>query len=64
MTDLTEEQVDEIVVLFVKKRVSDINRLTADLIDEMNALDRRSIKSVIDNYDSILFDQLESTVTS
>tara|TARA_B100001250_G_scaffold408458_1_gene430899 strand:- start:653 stop:859 length:207 start_codon:yes stop_codon:yes gene_type:complete len=68
MTDLTdtleEEQIDQIVIEFVHLRVKDLDRLTGDLIDEMNALDRRHIHSTIDEYDSNLYDELVTKVTS
>ena len=68
MTSLTdtleEEQIDQIVIQFVHLRVKDLDRLTSDLIDEMNALDRREIKAKIDKYDSNLFEELVTKVSS
>lgn len=68
MTSLTdtleEEQIDQIVIQFVHLRVKDLDRLTSDLIDEMNALDRREIESKIDEYDSNLFEELVTKVSS
>ena len=62
---LEDEQVDQIVLEFVDLYVKDVDRITSDLIDEMTfSMDRRQIKAKIDKYDSNLFEELVTKVSS
>ena len=62
---LEDEQVDQMVLEFVDLYVKDVERITSDLIDEMKfSMDRRQIKAKIDKYDSNLFEELVTKVSS
>ena len=62
---LEDEQVDQMVLEFVDLYVKDVDRITSDLIDEMTfSMDRRQIKAKIDKYDSNLFEELVTKVSS
>ena len=62
---LEDEQVDQMVLEFVDLYVKDVYRITSDLIDEMKfSMDRRQIKAKIDKYDSNLFEELVTKVSS
>ena len=62
---LEDEQVDQMVLEFVDLYVKDVDRITSDLIDEMKfSMDRRQIKDKIDKYDSNLFEELVTKVSS
>lgn len=62
---LEDEQVDQMVLEFVDLYVKDVDRITSDLIDEMKfSMDRRQIKAKIDKYDSNLFEELVTKVSS
>ena len=62
---LEDEQVDQMVLEFVDLYVKDVDRITSDLIDEMKfSMDRRQIKAKIDKYDSNLFEEVVTKVSS
>ena len=62
---LEDEQVDQMVLEYVDLYVKDVDRITSDLIDEMKfSMDRRQIKAKIDKYDSNLFEELVTKVSS
>ena len=65
---LEDEQIDQIVIEFIQKKlsttISDEDLVKFDLLNEMNALDRRQIQLTIDEYDSNLFEELVTKVSS